>query len=297
LESIAFLGLGRMGEPMARSLVAAGYPLTVFNRTQSKARQLADELGVEVALTPAAAMQNASVAITMLADGNVLKNALTGADGLLEGAHPGSVVVDMGTTGPDDTRELREVAAEGGVALVDAPVSGSTAAAQAAALTIMVGADEDHYLRIEPILRAMGQRTIHVGPAGSGASLKLAINSAIFNMVQAVSEVLALAESCGVQPDAAYDVLEASAAAAPVVLYRRQQFLDPQGAPVTFTLDLTSKDLQMIKVVADRHGVPMPLTQTTSALVERAIDAGLGQRDVAALALLDQHTSNNYPRH
>jgi 3-hydroxyisobutyrate dehydrogenase/2-hydroxy-3-oxopropionate reductase len=165
----------------------------------------------------------------------------------------------------------------GGV-IVDAPVSGSTAAAESASLLIMVGSD-DHYDKVKPVLDAVGN-PVHVGPTGSATVLKLAVNSVLYGLSQAVAEAVALAEKSGVEPETTMDILTQGAAGAPMLTYRRDQYLHPDTAPITFTVDLARKDLTLALQQARRTGAPSGQLERTMELLEDLIEQGHGSQDM-----------------
>lgn len=282
---IAFLGLGRMGIRMATNLGAAGHDLVLHNRTRAKAEDLAGRIGATVADSPRAAAEDAAFVITMLADAAALRGVCDGRDGLLAGLRPGAVLIDMGTTGPAAIEELAPLVAEAGAVLVDAPVSGSTAAAEAAQLTIMVGASPAVHARIEPVLRAMGSSVHHVGGTGTGAVAKLAVNNVIYALGNALSESLVLAERTGIDRTVMYDVFEDSAVSAPMVAYRRDAFLAPDETPAAFAMTLAHKDLRLITELAARLHLPVEQAEANLSLFGRAIADGLGDRDMADVAV------------
>ena len=280
--AVAFLGLGMMGRPMAVNIARAGHALVVWNRTSRVAAELAGEVGARAAATPADAVRDADVVISMLADGAVLSAVYRGPDGVLPALRPGAVAVDMGTSGPAAVGELARSVAGAGGSFVDAPVSGSTAAAHEATLTIMAGGDAQAVGRVRPVLEAVAARVHHVGPSGSGAALKLAINSALFALTQAVAEALVLAERSGISASVAYDVLLDSAVAAPAVRYRRDAFLDA-GVPASFRLELAAKDLRLLQDHSHVVGASLPLAASVAGVVGDAVAAGFGERDLASL--------------
>jgi 3-hydroxyisobutyrate dehydrogenase/2-hydroxy-3-oxopropionate reductase len=190
----------------------------------------------------------------------------------------------MSTIGRAPVAALGELAAARGAAFLDAPVSGSVATAADGALTIMVGGDAAALERARPALEAMGRTVLHLGGPGAGATMKLAVNSLVFAVVQAVAESLVLVEAAGVERSQAYDVFAASAARSPVVDYRRPQFEDPEGAPVSFSLELTAKDFGLILGLASELGARMPQAELNAEVVRAAIAAGRGDEDVAAVA-------------
>ena len=282
--TVGLVGTGRMGGSMARALGRAGFPLVVHNRTPERAQALADEVGARVAASPAETASLADVTITMLADDAAVEQVYAGPQGLIEGLRHGGVLVDMSTITPDTIRALEASVLAAGGGLLDAPVSGSTATAESGQLTLMVGGDAATLERARPALEALAKAIFHLGPVGSGAAMKLAVNTVIFGLNGAVAEGLVLAEAAGVPRELAYEVIAASAVGAPYVGYKRAAFLDPEGTPVAFALDLAAKDLGLITGLADRLGIPVPQARANLALIRTASSGGRGGRDFATVA-------------
>lgn len=282
---VGFMGLGRMGTAMAVNLAEAGIPLVVYNRTIAKAKAFAERHGTAVADTPAELAEEAEVLISMLADGPALRAVYEGQDGVLAGLGPGRVAVDMGTVGPTVIRQLGERLRAAGSAMVDAPVSGSVSTAEAAKLLIMAGGEAEDVERVRPILELLGDPVLHLGPLGAGATVKLAVNSIVHGLNQALSEALVLAERAGVDRSAAYEVFARSAVGAPVVRYRRPVYERPGETPVTFTIDLAAKDLQLALELAERVGAAMPQARGNLRILEEASRAGYGERDMGDVAV------------
>jgi len=253
---VGFIGIGRMGLPMARNVLAAGFPLTVFNRTPERCEPLA-AAGATVAETPSELAAASDVVVTMVADADAVRALLDGDDGILLGAAPGLVLAEMSTIGPLAARELAARCAEHGVAMLDAPVSGSTAVAEAAGLVVMVGGEAAAFERARPVLAAISKAQFHLGPSGAGAAVKVGLNVIIAATTVAVSEALVLAEEAGVEREAAYEVIGSSAVASPFVEYKRAAFLDPDGTPTAFALELMAKDLGLARALGERDGVPL----------------------------------------
>jgi 3-hydroxyisobutyrate dehydrogenase/2-hydroxy-3-oxopropionate reductase len=273
-----------MGSSMARALHRATRELVLWNRHASKSRALAGELGARVADTPAELAAVTDVVLSMLADDAAVAAVYGGPDGLLAGARPGTILVDLSTVTPGALAAFEARARERGVALLDAPVSGSTATATSGQLTIMVGGDADDLRRARPALEPLATSIFHLGPLGTGAAMKLAVNTLIFGLNEAVAEGLVLAEHAGIDRVAAYQVLAASAAGAPYLGYKRAAFVDPQGTPVAFSLDLAEKDLRLITVLAASLGLSLPQAGTNLAMIRAASTGGRGGADFATVA-------------
>jgi 3-hydroxyisobutyrate dehydrogenase/2-hydroxy-3-oxopropionate reductase len=283
---VAVVGTGRMGSAMVGRLVGAGHDVSVFNRTTSRAAALAEEHGIAVAATAREAASSADVVVVSLADDAAVRAAYLGADGLVAGLRTGTVVADTSTVDPATIRALGDDVARVGATLIDTPVSGSVSSVQSGKLLVMAGGDEAALARAQPVLDAFASRVISLGPLGSGATMKLVVNSMVHGLNAALAEALVLAEKAGVVRSAAYEVIASSAVAAPFVLYKRAAYENPDVTPVAFALDLVAKDLDLAATLATRVGADVPQLVTNRAVVQRAIDAGLGQADLSALATL-----------
>ena len=273
-----------MGSAIARAVHAAGHDLVLWNRTKDAADRLADELSGRAVDHPADVSAAADITISMLADGAAVDVVYAGPDGLISGAGPDTVLVDSSTVPPAVLRRHEPRIRERGAGVLDAPVSGSVALAETGQLTLMVGGEASDLERARPVLEAYGSTIFHLGPLGSGAAMKLAVNTVIFGLNEALAEGLVLAERAGIPREKAYDVLAASAIAAPYVGYKRGAFLDPDGTPVAFAADLAAKDLRLIAELADAVDLPLPQSTTNLAVIDALIAGGAGGRDFSAVA-------------
>ncbi len=280
---VGFAGLGRMGAPMARNVAAGGFPLTVFNRSPEKAEPFAAE-GASVAATPAELAAGADLVVTMVADADAVRALLEGDDGILAGASPGLVLVEMSTIGPLAARELAALCAEHEVEMIDAPVSGSTPAAESAQLAVMVGGEAAAFERARPVLEAISKAQLHLGPSGAGAAMKLGLNLIIAATAVSVSEALVLAERAGIEREAAYEMIGSSAVASPFVEYKRAAFLDPDGTPTAFALELMAKDLRLARVLGERDGVPLPGAAGSAEAIDLAAETEGPGEDLVRVA-------------
>jgi len=286
---VGFAGLGRMGRPMARHLAAAGHQVVAFDPAVG-AGAVSGELasaGVEVT-DDVARLADADVSLSMLPDAAATESLLLGEHGLLGACRPGHVHVVMGTVGPTAVRILAEKAQAAGVALADAPVSGSVSLAEAGTITAMVGADPDVFAAIRPLLAAMTRAQFHTGPVGSGSTAKLAVNLALASLNQAVAEALVIATADGLDPAVFYDVLESSALAAPYVSYKREAFLNPGDADVAFPVSLLQKDVGLGLDLAREHALDLPVATTVGEQLDQARAAGMADLDMAAVLRLVQ---------
>ena len=283
MTTVAIVGTGRMGGAMAKALASRGFRPVLQNRTRERAARVAAAIdSARVVDTPADAAHAAEVVITMLANDDAVRSTYAG---LAEAARPGNVFVDMSTVMPHTIRAIEPSIRPTGAGLLDAPVSGSVPVAEAGELTLMVGGDAADLERARPVLEAVGKTIFHVGPLGTGAAMKLAINAVIFGLDGALSEGLVIAERAGIDRTIAYDVIRAGAPGAPYVGYKRPAFLDPEGTPIAFSLELAEKDLRLITSLADELGVPVPQSRTNLDVMREAIaDQGAGS-DFSAIAV------------
>ncbi len=285
VERVAVIGLGRMGAAMARTLSRAGFDLTVWNRSHEAAERVAAEIGASVADSPASAGSSASVVVSSLADDAALEAVHLDGEGTVAGVGPGTVVVETSTVDPETVLRLAPEFERHGAHLLDAPVSGSVGLVEQGALTSMVGGDASALKTARPVMEALSKAIFHMGPNGSGATMKLAVNALVHAINVALSESLVLAEAGGVERGLAYEVFASSAAGSPFIQYKRPAFEQPEETPVAFSLDLVAKDLRLILGLADRLGVPMAQGAVNAAAAQAAIEAGLGGMDMSALAV------------
>jgi len=270
-----------MGGAMVGTLRRAGFDVVAWNRDRGKCHAVAHTSGAEVAEGAAEAASAADVAITSLADDAAVEAVYADA---VEGFHAGQVVLEMSTIAPETVRKVAQSVQGRGATMLDAPVSGSVPVVERGELLIMVGGDPDALERARPVLEALSSTIIHVGKLGTGATMKLAVNALVHGLAVALSESLVLAERAGVERTTAYEVFASGAAAAPFVLYKRAAFERPDETPVAFSLELVAKDLDLILALAERVGAPMPQADTNREEVRAALESGLGDRDMSALA-------------
>ncbi|HEU5107860.1 MAG TPA: NAD(P)-dependent oxidoreductase [Micromonosporaceae bacterium] len=280
--SVAVVGTGRMGAAMVGRLRSAGHRVVAYNRTAERARAT----GAEVAGTPREAAASADLVLVSLADDAAVRASYGGDDGLVAGLRAGAVVVETSTVAPETVRALAADVGARGATLLDAPVSGSVPVVESGELTFLVGGDAEAARRAAPVFEPLGKRVFHLGGVGAGAVMKLAVNSVVHGLNEALAEALVLAEKAGVQRSSAYEVFASSAIAAPYVIYKRAAFEDPEGTPVAFRLELVAKDLVLIEELARASGARMDQLAATRRVVEEALAAGLGDADLSAVAQL-----------
>lgn len=281
---IGVVGTGRMGAAMVGRLRAAGHEVTVFNRTTQRAERVASQTGAQVAHTARQAAAGAEFVIVSLADDAAVRQTYGGPDGLVEGLRSASIVLDTSTVAPQTIRDMAELVEARGAGLLDTPVSGSVSLVERGELTVLVGGRVKALERARPVLMAFATNVFHLGGQGAGATMKLAVNAVVIGLNQALAEALVLAERAGIDRAAAYEVFAASAVAAPFVGYKRDSFLRPDQAPVAFALDLVAKDQGLIADLAALSGAPMTQLAANRRVVDEALAAGYGGRDLSVIA-------------
>ena len=275
---LGLLGLGPMGEPMARRLLDRG-PLTVWNRTREKAEALAAD-GATVARNPAEAAHDAEAVVTALADGPAVERAMAGEDGALDGLPDAALWVQMSTVAIGWTERLGARAEERGLLFVDAPVLGSKPQAEEGSLLVLASGPEPARDRAAPVFDAVGRRTLWLGPAGAGTRLKLVANHWVLCALEGIAQTFAFARALGVDPRRFLEAIEGGAMDMPYVHLKGEAML-AENFPPAFSLRLARKDLALILEGA-AGALDLPLARATLAQFERAIELGHGDEDMAA---------------
>jgi 3-hydroxyisobutyrate dehydrogenase-like beta-hydroxyacid dehydrogenase len=284
MTTVAFLGLGRMGRPMAASLLRTKHDVVVWNRTRSTAEAFVAEHGGKAAGTVAEAVRDADIVVSMVADDAAVLQVYLGERGVLAELPDRALAIDMSTISPATVSTVHRALSERGIGFVDAPVSGSVAAATAATLTIMAGGEAEDVQRARPLLLDLGSPVIALGPSGAGSNMKLAVNAVLHSLNGAVSEALVLAERAGIDRSLAYRVFLESAIAAPFVHYRQESFERPAEAPVAFRLELAAKDLRLAIAAGESAGAQLPQARANLAVLTTAMEDGFKDHDETALA-------------
>ncbi|NYH78365.1 3-hydroxyisobutyrate dehydrogenase [Actinopolyspora biskrensis] len=277
MTTVAFLGTGAMGAPMASNLLGAGFDVRVWNRTQDRAAPLRTE-GAVVADTPAEAAHNADVLVTMLLDAEATVRAGSEA---VEALGPGSVWVQMGTIGLEGMDRVRQFAQ--GVALVDAPVLGTRSPAEQGTLTVLAAADPEVRPAVQPMLDTVGQRTMWVGEdatLASGTRLKLAVNSWVLTLTNAVGESLALSQHLGLDPNLFLEAIDGTATDSPYAHLKGAAILNDRLAP-SFTVHGAGKDASLVREAAG-DSLRLDLIRAAGERFRRAEEAGYANSDMAA---------------
>ena len=290
---IGVIGTGIMGAPMARNLLRAGHAVTVHNRTRARAEALVAD-GATVADSPAAVARGVEVVVTMLPDSPEVEAVMSGPEGVLAGAAPGLLAIDMSTISPAVARRLAARAAEAGVGFLDAPVSGGEQGAIAGTLSIMVGGDREAFARAAPVFAALGRQVTYMGGPGHGQMTKLVNQVVGATTLAAVAEGVLLAERAGLDPEAVVQAVGAGAAASWMLREQAPRMQRRDFAP-GFMVRLQLKDLRLALEAAKQLGVPLPTTAVVHLLLNAVEAQGGGalgtQAIVTALEALAGRTS------
>ena len=273
-EKVGFIGLGIMGMPMARNLLKAGFEVVAYNRTASKAEALAKE-GARKASSPKELAMECPVVITIVSDTKDAAAVILGKDGVIEGARPGSVVIDMSTISPKATREIAARLKEKGVSMLDAPVSGGDVGAVKATLAIMVGGDGEVFQRCRPIFGVLGKNIVHVGGNGMGQTVKLMNQILVVGTLNAVVEALVFAQKSGADLEKAIDAIKGGAADSWQLANLGPRITKRDFSP-GFMVDLVQKDLRLVMEVAAEMKLPLPVTSFVNQLYYSLQGSGEG---------------------
>jgi 3-hydroxyisobutyrate dehydrogenase len=282
MQNVALLGLGIMGSGMAHNILKAGFPLAVYNRTQAKAQPFA-ERGAQVAATPREAVTGAQVVISMVGDDDASRAMWLGADGALAGAAADAVLVECSTLSTGWVRELAGLAHERGLAFLDSPVTGSKDAAEAGELRLYIGGDAEAINRARPVLEAVSQRIVHLGPNGSGALMKLINNMMVAAQSAALAEGLLLAEQAGLDMQQVVALIINGAPGSPIVKGKAARMAAHDYGDTQFALRWMHKDATYALRAAGEHGVPMPASAAAREVFQMARNLGYDDADFAAV--------------
>jgi 2-hydroxy-3-oxopropionate reductase len=281
MSTIAFIGLGIMGSPMAVHLQQAGHDVVGYNRTPEKTQPLV-AAGGRAAQSIADAVSGADVVCVMVPDSPDVRDVLEGEGGVFDNAKPGALVIDFSSIRPDVTVELAEQAREQGLRLLDAPVSGGEAGAKNAALSIMVGGSAEDFEAAKPLLDVVGKTVVQVGPSGSGQTVKAANQLIVAANIQALAEAVVFLEAYGVDTEAALEVLGGGLAGSKVLDQKKGNMLSRSFEP-GFRIELHHKDLGIVTAAAREAGVVIPLGSLVGQLMASAKAVGDGGLDHSGL--------------
>jgi 2-hydroxy-3-oxopropionate reductase len=279
--TIAFIGLGIMGQPMSVHLQNAGFDVCGMNLSPERTAPLV-EAGGRAATSIAEAVKGADIVAVMVPDSPAVERVLAGEGGVFENASSGALIIDFSSIRPDVTTALAEQAREKGFRMLDAPVSGGEAGAQGAALSIMVGGDAADFAEAQPVFNAVGKTIVHVGPSGAGQTVKAANQLIVAVNIEAVAEALVFLEAYGVDTEAAFEVLGGGLAGSKVLDQKKSNMLGRTFDP-GFRIDLHHKDMGIVTSAAREAGVVLPLGALAAQLMGSARANGDGGLDHSAL--------------
>lgn len=280
-QSVALLGLGTMGAGMAANLLKAGFPLAVYNRSRAKAEPFAAQ-GARLANTPADAVSGASVILSMLSDDAASRAVWLAADGALMAAAKDAILVECSTISPAWIAELATAAKQRGLQLLDAPVTGSRMQAAEGQLSFLVGGSDEALAIATSVLEAMSKEIVHLGPVGSGATMKLVNNFLCGVQAASLAEGIAWLERSGLDRDKAINLLKRGAPGSPL-LANLSARMTSRDYTVNFYLKLMSKDLQYAGDAAAASGVELTTAANARKLFEQAAALGYGEQDMSAV--------------
>ncbi|MCZ7532696.1 MAG: NAD(P)-dependent oxidoreductase [Acidimicrobiia bacterium] len=287
---IAFLGLGKMGVPMATNVARAGYEVTSWNRTYKNVESLSS-VGASIAREAADAVSGADIIITMLKTDTAVREALFN-EGVAEAARPGAIVIDMSSISPDAAIEYSDKLRTFGVSWLDAPVSGGTLGAAAGTLSIMVGGEPDTYARCLKVLKTMGRPT-YIGPAGAGQVAKIANQIIVATTIGGVAEALLLTIAAGLDPEIVRKALAGGFADSRILEEHGRRMIDRNFTPGG-SVDVQLKDLNIALAKARELRLLLPLTEEVTRLFQTMADAGENDIDHSALFLELERMKDGY---
>jgi 2-hydroxy-3-oxopropionate reductase len=282
-DTVAFIGLGAMGAPMASNLIDAGFTLRAFNRNPARAKALADR-GAIVCTSIAEAVRGARFVVSMVSDDQATADVMLSPGGVIAQASAGTIILDASTNTPTMTAEVARAAQAAGLRHLDTPVSGSTGQARNRELVFMVGGDATTLEEARPVLAAMGRLTVHAGASGAGATIKLVNNMISGSMNAALAEAMSIVKAAGIDEATAQQILGEGAAASRLTKAKMPKMLTGEFSP-QFQLGLMEKDLRYFLALAQQVDRPAPICSLVQSQFQAARRAGLGGLDVSAIYL------------
>lgn len=279
---IGFIGLGIMGRAMALNLHRAGFQVSVYNRTRSRTTEFAD-LGCEVASTPRALAKMCDTIITMVSDPAAIDEVMDGPEGAASAFQGGNTLINMSTLSPDHTAGLAKKCYAAGVVFLDCPVSGSKAAAEAAQLVILAGAEKAALERYAPVLRAMGKEIVHAGLPPAGTALKLCVNLIVAQLTTALAESAALAQAQGLDPALIFETLAHNPALNCGYFSLKKDNILKREFPPAFPLRHMLKDARFMLAEAAKKRLELPVTAAVERLMTKSYNSGYGDKDLSVV--------------
>jgi 3-hydroxyisobutyrate dehydrogenase len=279
--TVAVLGIGIMGGPMARNIAKAGVVTRVWNRTREKAEAVAQD-GAAAFDTPAEAVEGADVVLTMLADGPTVESVMT-EGGALAAMRDGAIWAQTSTVGVDAVERLAGLAKERGVAFLDSPVLGTRVPAEKGELTVLAAGPADAVDACRPVFEAIGTKTLRLGEPGEAMRLKLVLNKWLLSLLDNLAETIAFAERIGVDPKQLLEALDGSTVGSPYAQMKGPLMLARDFSEVSFSLGLALKDLELVIEAAERYQAHTPMTRATTESFAKAVEKGHADEDMASV--------------
>lgn len=277
--NLGFVGLGVMGQGIVPRLIAAGHKVTGWNRDKAKAAPLVEK-GMALADTPREAAARSEIVFSCVTDGAAVRAVALGDDGVIAGLKPGAIYADMSTISPDVSRAVAAEFAAKGLAMLDAPISGSPVTLAQGNASVMVGGDQAAFDKAEPVFRAIGPKVTHIGANGLAVQMKIAVNLLLMVEVIAFGEAVALAEKGGVAREVAVDAILKSVAASPVLGYRGPFILEGKMPKVPLAdVTLQQKDMVLALDLGRKLGSPVPLAAAANELMNACRGLGIDAND------------------
>lgn len=290
MQRVGFIGIGIMGSQMSRRILGAGYSLMVWNRTKDKAKDLL-AAGATWVNSPKVLAQSSDIVITMVTDSKASEEVSCGANGVLEGAHPGLVLIDMSSIAPEMSRSIAERARAKGIPMLDAPVTGNPKVASEGKLGIMVGGPKETFEACLPVFEKMGVKIIHVGENGKGTTLKLINNLVMGVAIEAVAEALVLAAKSGIDPQKVLEITTVGGARTGAMEVRGPWMINHQFSP-HFSANNMYKDLSSAMKLAEEVGASLPATSIAREILRAAKSQGKGDLDSAVVVTVLEAMAN-----
>jgi 3-hydroxyisobutyrate dehydrogenase-like beta-hydroxyacid dehydrogenase len=292
---VGFIGLGNMGLPMAENIIRAGYPLIVWNRTIQRTKSLVN-MGAQVATSPSELTRRASIIFTMLPGPHEVREVVLGKkDGLspvIDSIEANKILVDMTTNLPDISRIIEKEIHRKGGEMLDAPVSGSVKPATDGTLTILVGGKKDVLDKITPLLLTMGKNILHIGPIGSACTMKLVLNMHLATVMASFAESLAFGFKSGLEPTKTLEVINNSIMKTYISEMKGLKVINHDWS-TAFSLNLMSKDLELVEETANMVRAPIPITNIIKQIYDSCISNGKGEMDFSIVATKFEEINDN----
>ncbi|HHV64397.1 MAG TPA: NAD(P)-dependent oxidoreductase [Peptococcaceae bacterium] len=279
---LGFIGLGKMGKPMAKNLLQAGHELVVYNRSMPAVQEL-QGLGAKAASSPAEVGKEVEVVFLCLPVGRDVELTLTGEKGLLQTLREGTYIVDHSTISPKDSQRMFNLCREKGIGFLDAPISGGVAGAEKGTLSIMVGGEKAHFEKVKPLLGILGKNIFYLGPSGSGNVMKLVNNLLVGITNAALAEAFVLAQKNGLDPKQVFDILVGATGDSFMLRRNLPNFVLKRDFTPTFTLDMLNKDMGLAEELALDQGVRLLLGSLAHQIGREAAVSGFGSEDMSAV--------------